>query len=405
MCRRTPGSVKFRAFTITRVPGRPRLTAKLLALVLGELPAGDLAAYERAGVAVYDLLEEVEARRAELAASHADPWSVEAATQAQFLCAWNAFVLQTLGDSLVEGDYEAHPSTAGYLPESVARQVRDFYDQVGGWLSRARQAASNPGFRFEVYVPQPLPSWLDVGERPRWYVRAMRAANESVRARAALATEELARSAPAEREPQVARLRQILAAATAAADYAEKLWQRELSDDLWAKIDSLLQESLQNAYVLGQLLAMPQLLDEGGPSAAGDHGIARLAVTMRLPGEPGFDPWCLTDPAVKDVYRRDARSQAELRMLWARDPHPERTLAIQAEIDAALARGEINYMPVSERDRPGPWNACPWPAIYLASAPVRIGGVLVPPGRKFTFRVSAGEPDRGGAFRREIVVK
>lgn len=134
---------------------RPGLIGRLLARLQGEYPATELEAYRRAGVDVYALTEDLEVERTKWNLDELDSWSVPEATQAAFLCAWNAFALQVLGDRLLDADYESEPATVGYLPPVTARQTLGFYSQVAEWLSRARQASASPSFRLDVHVPAP----------------------------------------------------------------------------------------------------------------------------------------------------------------------------------------------------------------------------------------------------------
>jgi len=122
---------------------------------------------------------------------------------------------------------------------------------------------------------------------------------------------------------------------------------------------------------------------------------------MRLPGDVEFNPWCLTDPSIRREFGARLHGQEEIAALWDADPAPARTLAIQAEIDAALARGEIDYMPKSDVGRlSGHWNDCPWGSIYFAKADVTIAGVPIRAGRQFCLVVE----HRDGEFHRRLVV-
>ncbi|HYR08109.1 MAG TPA: hypothetical protein VEQ60_10080, partial [Longimicrobium sp.] len=77
------------------MPPRPTGWNRLVAKLQGEVPAAELEAFRRASAPVMELLEQVERRRLECRIDGLDPWAVPPATRAAFLCAWNAFVLQT----------------------------------------------------------------------------------------------------------------------------------------------------------------------------------------------------------------------------------------------------------------------------------------------------------------------
>lgn len=130
---------------------------RFIASLQGEVPAEELEAFRRASATVYELLERMEHRRLECGIDGLDPWTVPPATRTAFLCAWNAFVLQTLGDELLEADYRAEPRTPGYVPPATAEQVLRLYEPVEGWVNRAWQAEANPDYVLDVDVPAPLP--------------------------------------------------------------------------------------------------------------------------------------------------------------------------------------------------------------------------------------------------------
>jgi len=69
--------------------------------------------------------------------------------------------------------------------------------------------------------------------------------------------------------------------------------------------------------------------------------------------------------------------------MWAADPDPVRTLAIKAEIDAALFRDDVAH-------DVGHFDRCPWSPIYLAKRPVRIGRKQLHPLQQFTYDVTLG---------------
>ena len=382
---------------------RAGMWGRLLALVQGEEAADTLEAYQRAGLAVYELLRQVEERRRDWKGQGLTAWSATSASQAELLCAWNAFVLQSLGDEFLQADYRVDPATVGYVPPVTARQVLAFYGQVEGWLSRARQAQSNPGYELDVALPADLPPWSEVEPCPRPHLEGMLAAVRSVRSHAegALAVFGEA-SPPPDKQPAVHKLRERFAEANSKAEYAERLWASEPPPDLHERIEAHVKEALERYYHLGQLLAMPSLL-ERTPRRDVPAG-ARAARSRPGPGQRGFDPWCLTDPDSRADWKQDREAREAIELLWAQDPDPARTLAIQAEIEAALARGDIGYATKRDGQRLGHYYCCPWAPIYVVKCPVTIGGRKLAALQEFTYDVSAEEIPAGGAFKREVLV-
>src|SRR6266540_977404 len=331
----------------------------------GEIPAATLEAYRHAGAGAYELLDRSELRRAEL----------------------------------LDADYRVNPATVGFVPPVTSQQALAFYAPVEGWLSRANQAASNPAYRLDVQVPAELPEWVEVEPCPREHLQAMLGACRRLRRHTEVAFGEVEKSAGAERSAALGQLRQRLAVMTTAADYADRLYQPDAGQEQHERAEDSVHRAIEAAYELGQLLAMPELLAGGSASAQPGGAHSRLP----RPGEAGFDPWCLTDPATRTGWQQDRRAVRAIRLLWANDPSPERTLAIQDQINAALARGDIARARASGRQM-GPYFCCPWSSIFLVKRPVRIGGQRLRTMQQFTFDVSAEGLAEGEKFRREILL-
>jgi hypothetical protein len=385
---------------------RTGILGKFLALVQGEVAADTLEAYRRAGQAVYDLLRQVEERRLALKIQSLNPWTVDPATQAQFLCAWNAFVLQTLGDRFLEADYEANPTTAGYVPPITAEQALAFYTQVESWLNRAYQAGINPDYRLDASLPANLPVWGGNESCPNTHLDGMVAATRLLRTHteAAIAAFE-SEALPADKQVVVNQIHQLLASATSEAEYAEQLWAPNLPQEVHEKVEQHAKSALEQYYHLGQILAMPQLLDRSQTFETRSSSSFSASQRSRpLPGEAGFDPWCLTDPAVRDDWQRPAETEEAIDLLWKYDPEPEKTLAIQADIDSALVRGDITYATNRSGARLGHYYCCPWAPIYVVKHPVKIGNRQISTLQEFTLAVSAEAVFDGGAFKRRILV-
>lgn len=373
---------------------RPALWTRVAATLAGEVSAETLEPYRRAGTAALELLVEAEERRAELVAEGVSLWSADGGTKAFLVAAWNASSLQTLGEEFVEADYRANPSTVGFVPPVTARQALAFYDEVEQWVSRARQAQANPKHRLDVRVPAPLPAWVDVEPCPPEHVDAMLAACRHLCGHAELAVADAERGAPPEHRDDVARLRADLASAMTGERYALDLKAGKVDARLHERIEQSAKRAVEAAFRVGQLAAMPELVDALPPPPQRLPG----------PGEPGFDPWCLTSPSSRALWKRDPRARAALDLLWSSDPDPARTLAVQAELDAALAGGEIAYATDRQGRRLGNFYCCPWAPIYVAAADVTLDGRRIARGQQFTLDVSAEELLEGGRFKRELLL-
>ena len=305
---------------------------------------------------------DAEQLRGALAASGGGLWAASPDQASQLLCAWNAFALHTLGDELVEADYRADPRTAGFLPPVTAEQAAALLGEVEHWSARARRAVSGTTYDVtaEIAVPVPLPAWVTAEPCPRAHLAAMLAAARAMRGRAEAALDDLTRTSPPEgKQDTAARLRGMAAEADSVVAFGESLWSPNAAGDVHERVENSLRRGIAAYYELGQLLAMPTLADRPGISA-----VPVVGRPLPLPGQPGFDPWCLTDPYSRARWQRDPAARRAIETLWRYDPDPAATLAIQSQI----------------------------------------AGQRLRPVQEFTFDVSAEEIAEGGAFTRRLLL-
>lgn len=384
---------------------KPTLMTRMAAAFKGEVRADELEAYRRAGGFVYTELDRAEALRRQLAQDGVNLWHGPQATAGQLLCIWNAFVLQSIGEHLLDADYAADPGTVGYVPDVTNRQVAACFDQVEGWVSRARQSAGNSSYLVgrEVQLPADLPEWAEAAPCPLPHLHGMLAASRAVRqhAEVALGVFEQTVSDAAQHSADLQRLRQLAAEAATASDYAEGLLDHDPQPRMHEAIEQRLQRALESYYHLGQLIAMPQLIAAyRGPSAQPAVPPSPVPVT----NSRNFDPWCLTDPQKRSMWQADPRAQQAIKEMWEFDPDPAATLRIQAEIDAAFRDGSITYASDGGGRPFGSYYCCPFAAIYLVRRPVVIGGTSLRTMQQFTYEASAEDVPKTGIFKREIIV-
>ncbi|KAB8181320.1 hypothetical protein [Microbispora catharanthi] len=381
------------------------LITRMAAAFKGEVSAEELEAYRRAGGFVYTELQQTEALRSKLAAEGVNLWHGPQAAAGQLLCTWNAFVLQAIGEHLLDADYAADPRTVGYVPQVTSLQVGACFAQVEGWVSRARQAAGNSRYLVEkeILLPADLPEWAEASPCPLPHLHGMLAASRAIRqhAEVALGAFEQTVADADQHRADLERLRQLAAEAATAADYAEGLLDTDPAPRMHEAIEQRLQRALDIYYHLGQLIAMPQLIaGYRGPDARQAVPPANLAVVDAR----NFDPWCLTDPQRRSNWQADPRARQAIKEMWDYDPDPAETLRIQAEIDAALQQGAVTFATDSSGEPYGSFYCCPFAAIYLVRRPVVIAGRRLRAMQQFTFEVSAEDVPKGGPFKREIIV-
>lgn len=384
---------------------RPTVFGRMYAWLQDEVPATTLEAYRRASLPVFEVMDLAEARRLECAGQGLDPWTMPPATRAELLCAWNAFVLQTLGNDILDADYELSPATVGYVPPATARQVLAFYSQVEEWLNRARQAHASPDYRLDVQVPAELPAWTEEAHAPSAHLVGLLRAMRSVGDHATVAMTFLPENEPADQaqRAQLNRIRQLYASAESKARYALDLHGARASRDVHERVEPYVRDAIELFYLLGQLAADPTVATEPAAPALPTTPAAPPSppADAVLPGDPAFDPWCLTDPGAAAKLKQDRRAQRAIRKLWRLDTDPARTLAIQEEIRAAFDRGAVTYASTGS-ERVGYFHCCPWGPVYVANQPVTIGGTAVRAMQRFVYDV--GALNEAEVFRRRILV-
>ncbi len=384
-------------------PLSPTLMTRLRAKIGGQRDAAVLEVMRRAGKAAYDERLRADQVRAELTASGVSPWNVPVGTSSQLLAAWNAFVLQSLGESLLDAEYGADPGTVGFVPAVTFTQAEAWLSAVEGWVSLARQARSNPDFDLseEHALPAELPEWPDVHPCPSEHLYALLTVVPALREDVDVTLFGLEQAGPPQaRRVTFNRLKQLAAEAASAADYALALRTHQHHAGLQTLVEDKLRLALELWFQAGQLAAMPRLLT--GSRLPEPPAVQRIpAPVERLPGGDNFDPWCLTDPATVARWRADPKARRALSEMWKFDPDPAATLALKVEIDHALGNGSIDRIRV--RGNGTCYYECPWPSLYEALRQVRIGGRRLVPHQQFTLELGFRDGDRGTAFRRRVI--
>ena len=406
------------------MPTQPTFWNRFCAKVTGEVSADTLEAYRRASLAVYDSLNHLESHRQRAKDDGKSAWDMAPAAKAETLRTWNAFVLQTLGDAFLDADYQGDWKTVGFVPPITADQILVFYTPVEGWLNRAQQAHFNPDYQLDLPVPAQLPAWSEVEPCPNAHLKGMLAAMRAVRDNTEGALSFLSASEPKsdEQKKAVNIIRQVQGAAMGKARYAEDMMGSNPSREVHERVEEHVKAAIEGLFLLGQLLAMPELalklhqpppVQQPRPGVAPQGPISGFyasppatttpAQRFPLPNEAGFDMWCLTAPDALTKFQSDREAVKAIKTLWRLDPDPRRTLEIQAEINAALQRGDIG--PALDRDnqRLGHFFCAPWGMVYVTNRKLTLGGRALGAMQQFVFNVTCEGVNLGNPFEREIM--
>jgi hypothetical protein len=224
------------------------LLRRLRSALRGEVSTGDLEARRRAGAVAYSLVEEADALE-----------GTDRSAQLFRLCAWNAFAFQTIVDTLIECDARADPPTAGYVPRSTLLFAGPCVDQVPHWVRNARMAQGDPDLELEHSLAS-LPKWRYDQPTTIDELVGLRTAYEALQPRVETGLQVLAESGRAAPHT-LAQMRRMVAEMTSSAEYAFALLRPGLGPVDRGEVRWRLLDALGRALDLGQVLAMPSLLE------------------------------------------------------------------------------------------------------------------------------------------------
>lgn len=211
----------------------------------GEVSTADLESRRRAGAIAYSLAEEADAFD-----------GTGRGAQLFKLCAWNAFALQTIADTLIDCDAQDDPATAGFVPRSTLRYATACVDQVPTWIRCARVVRGDPEAQLAAPLPASLPPWRYDEPTTHGELHGLRTAYEALQPRV-----ETGLQAVQVEPARLGQLRGMLAEMTSAADYAEAMMRPKLRPVDRGEVRVRLLDALRHAFELGQALALPTLTD------------------------------------------------------------------------------------------------------------------------------------------------
>lgn len=332
---------------------------------------------------------EAERARQDLLGAGTDPRDFPPDVAGRLLAVWNAYVLQTVAEHLLEA---VRVRTFGTVRAEVASRILEFFGPADRWLYQARLAAADPSYRLpdNVDLPAEPPSWPDMRYRSFPLSAAMAEAAQQIHTTGDTILEGLARSLVAQGD-DLLRLQELLDDAAGAVAYAQGP-----EDALGFPVSPAvhLRHALRALFLFGQAAAMPALLDL-------QNHLTVVSLVDRLPGT--VDPWSLTDPHQVTGWRSLPAARDEIQRLWAGDTAPAATLTLQTQVEAAVRSGAVVFATDQSGERLGSFHRCPWPAIYEARRPVAIGGTRVMPMQQFTLDVRA-EAHHGTVSARGVIV-
>ncbi len=332
-----------------------------------EMSPTDLEACARGGAQLADLDEaialEIEALRP---ADAEDTWEPASHQRQAMALAWCARALTTIVDRMLTAD-EGHQGS-GYLSVVTYVQVRELYVQVPRLVGQAWEALANPSFRADRSLPLALgPRVPAEGTCPVSHLRGMKAAADELAA--------LLDAREAEGDAIAQRRARAASAHTLATRSLDALDTGGGALDAHDEAESRIWAALSQQYRLGQLLAMPALLE--GAGMAGEDAEGRTIAPE--------DRWYLTNPEAREDLEGSEFGEQMINAFWS--VKGWQTTAIEERyLSQCAALLEANAIHVVSR-----WPSCPFDPVYQADELVSVLDTLVEPGRDFHLDMDIGE--------------
>lgn len=257
----------------------------LRGLIRQEDPARDVEALLRGTGQLEDLRERIEEKRLEGEIRHPGrPWETHAELGPALAYFWIAQTMVAVGRNLYEAAVDRGAGNLGSMPRVSHQQAMVLLRQAGDFLTRANAALVRLAGEEGSVLPVPLrPRVESRGRCPAAHLKGMLHAAQYLDQRAQVEVQTYCRAVDeAEAPDEVKRAAQRLQAELGSAEFSLRMAAQtvapilngeEVGEAIHEDAESKLWASLQAYTWLGQIVAMPSLLDAKGskPGAAMDR--------------------------------------------------------------------------------------------------------------------------------------
>jgi hypothetical protein len=357
------------------------------AFLKGEKSQSELDAYRQAMKHINDLEAALQAQVINRPLDPGTgPWSRPKHQQLAMAYTWVARALATIATTLLDSDAREDPDTVGYLPLVTFGQVKALYAQVPPFVQMAWEALANPRFQPQRALPLPLGPRIEAhGKCPLVHLKGIHAAaialDQIGQARLGMYLQSVQASGvtpPDDVKGYLSDLAQMWARAQSKVAFSTQQLMAvsvggNVTMETHEEAENRLWDALADHFLVGQFIAMPELLSAA--SMAGANATGRLI--------PQEERWFMSDPdAVRDL-RNTQFGEQEIREFWVRKawrttPKEERYLA---QTGALKKEGHISVV--------SRWSTTPFDAVYQTLQPVVI--LDVPMGRGTEFHLNMDE--------------
>ncbi len=361
------------------------------AFLKGEKSQAELEGYRRAAAQVDEIEAAIQTQVLGVPApAGGAPWDRPKHQQQAMAFAWVSRALTTIANTLLETDEKADPSTVGYLPLVTFGQAKELYTQAPGYIHRTWEALANPRYKSDKPLPLPLGPRIEAAGRcPLTHLMGIHAAAQALdgygqaRLNAYLAGIE-ASGAPARDDVKAVfdELGQIRARAQSKLAFSnDQIATIKRGSDVpletHEEAETRLWEALADHFLLGQFLAMPELLRSA--AVAGHNATGRTIARD--------DRWFMAEPDAQRDLKGTKFGEQEIREFWTRKawrttPREERYLA---QTEALAKEGAISIV--------SRWSTCPFDPVWQTLQPVSILDVPIDRGHEFHLEMNENEDD------------
>lgn len=366
-------------------------TNTFFSFLKGEKPQAELDAYRQAMQHINDLEAAIQSQVLNRPLDPGTgPWSRPKHQQQAMAFTWVARALATISTTLLDSDAREDPNTVGYLPLVTFGQVKDLYAQVPSFVHMAWEALANPRYQAQKALPVPLgPRAEAEGKCPLVHLKGIHAAAAALdqigqgRLGAYLQSVQSCGVPPpdevkgylsdlaqmwARAQSKVAFSNQQLLAVTAGGNVPLSTHE-EAENRLW--------DALADHFLVGQFIAMPELLKSSAMVGANATG-------RQIPQE---ERWFMSEPDAVRELKNTKFGEQEIREFWVRKawrttPQEERYLAQCAALKKDGAISAVSR-----------WSSTPFDAVYQTLQPVVILDRPMDRGTEFHLNMDENEDE------------
>lgn len=369
--------------------------ARLRAAIKGEVSAADVEALLRGSGQLEDLRQQIEQRRAVDEVAHPGrPWETHAEMGTALAYFWVAQGFIAIARVLKEVDDESDPGTRGYMPPISHDQALALLRQAPDFLALTAAALANPSYEGDRTLPVSLHPRIEArGRCPAQHLKGMLRGAQYLDRYAQVEVESYCGTvaqgdAPPEILAASRRLQGELARAQSHLRTAEQtvspiLNGERVSQQAHEDAENSLWESLQTYVWLGQIVAIPALLDQ--PRGVGHQPPPPGSVPRTIDRE---NQWYLTSDQARGelgATGRAAWAENEFDEFWGNkrwrlSADEARYLSEVGALQAAGAISSESYL-----------AECPFNPIWTAQRDVVVMGKRLRRGQQFAYNHHHGK--------------